>query len=736
MRAAALRLIKADLTARPGQTVLTAVAIFAAATALVVTLSLRAGLDDPFQAALDQTRGAHVAVFGELTDEELATLIHLPGVEQAEVRTRTRTTTKINGANAEVGLETLPRPDAAVDRPKLTDGRRPSSLTEVLVERSFARQVGLTPGATLELGGRTATVTGLAVTTEQASYPRWDPGIVWASNVPGTSRRVGVRLTDPDAIDAFKVQAQRALPTQRLQFSDWTEVRNTITDQTRTNSIVISVNTLLALLVVGFTVATVISGRVLAQRREIGLLKAVGFAPRNIVALLVAEYLAIAIAASVLGLIAGAAISPLLLKPMSSLLATPTPSALAPLPLIGALLLILVAVAIFTAVPALKAGRVNTVDALALGRTGGANAPSKAARLAAALKLPATARLGVKDAFTSRSRASLTVGALALMVITLVAALSVEATYHKVIDDPALRAKPYDLRVESADALQTVEQDPAVERATTLTGLQVTGPRGREIHARAIGEGFEHFAYAVPDGRMFARPGEAIAGRGLFDTLGLQVGDSITVRISGEPTTLKLVGRHVEPDNDGEVLIFPAVRPGGSVIAQLKPGADAHAVKSRLERATGAAAEVTADAVRVERADIRPILLGSTLLLVAVGLVNLLATLLLVTRERARDFAIFKAMGLTPRGVLAVVNAGGAALGAIAVVIGIPAGLIIFREIMRAMSPSEGTDIVGLPGPFALALTIPFVLAVSALASSVPGRRAATASAAATLRAE
>ena len=47
---------------------------------------------------------------------------------------------------------------------------------------------------------------------------------------------------------------------------------------------------------------------------------------------------------------------------------------------------------------------------------------------------------------------------------------------------------------------------------------------------------------------------------------------------------------------------------------------------------------------------------------------NLLTTLLLVTRERARDFAIFKAIGLTPRGVLGVVNAGGAALGAIAIV--------------------------------------------------------------------
>ena len=42
---------------------------------------------------------------------------------------------------------------------------------------------------------------------------------------------------------------------------------------------------------------------------------------------------------------------------------------------------------------------------------------------------------------------------------------------------------------------------------------------------------------------------------------------------------------------------------------------------------------------------------------------NLLTTLLLVTRERARDFGILKAVGLTPRGVLGVVNAGGAALG-------------------------------------------------------------------------
>ncbi len=78
MRTAFLRLARADLLARPGQTILTAVAIFAAATALVVTLALRAGLDDPFADAMAETRGAHLAVHGDLSDADVAALTALP----------------------------------------------------------------------------------------------------------------------------------------------------------------------------------------------------------------------------------------------------------------------------------------------------------------------------------------------------------------------------------------------------------------------------------------------------------------------------------------------------------------------------------------------------------------------------------------------------------------------------------------------------------------------------------
>ncbi len=760
MIAAALRVARADLLARRGQTALTALAIFAAATALVVTLALRAGIDDPFADAQRATRGGDVGIGrAALSAEQVRRLTERPDVIASDVRPAVFASAPLAGGPVDVRLEGLPAPDAPVDVPRVTEGRRPANPGEVLLERSFARETGLRPGQTLRLDARPGgadqalTVTGLAVTTEQASFPHWEPALAWAPEAAvtrlggaRTGTRLGIRLKDPEAAPAYIAQAQNEL--RDAGFTDWHDVRETITDQARTNTIIIGVNTLLALIAAGFTVATVISGRVLAQRREIGLLKAIGLTPRGVVATLVGEYLLVALAAGLLGLAAGAAIAPLLLKPMSSLLATPTPSALAPGPLLLALALILLAVAVCTAIPAIRAGRLNTVEALAIGRAASRGNASRAARAAAALKLPATIRLGVKDAFAGRARAVLSVSALGMMVITLVAGLSMEATYAKVIGDPALRAKPWDIRVESGEsgtarALALVEREPTT-RVTTIAGLGATGPNGHEVHVRALGPGFQGFNYAVPDGRMFERAGEAIVGRGLLDTQHLKVGDMLDLRVSGTPVRVRIVGRHVEPDDDGEVAIMsastlpPAIRgqlSGAAVIAALKPGADGQAIERRLQ-AAGVSAELVSDEVRQERADVRPIVYGSSALLVAVGLVNLLTTLLLVTRERSRDYGIFKAVGLTPRGVLTVVNAGGAVLGLIAIAVGIPAGILIFRALMAAMSPSEGTAIVGTPGVLALALVVPVVLAVTALASSLPARRAARTSAAVVLRAE
>ena len=83
-----------------------------------------------------------------------------------------------------------------------------------------------------------------------------------------------------------------------------------------------------------------------------------------------------------------------------------------------------------------------------------------------------------------------------------------------------------------------------------------------------------------------------------------------------------------------------------------------------------------------------------------------------------------------------MVNSGGAALGAIAILVGIPIGIVLFRALMSAMSPSEGADIVGTPGPLALVLISARACCGDRAGELAPGPQRGPQSAANVLRAE
>ena len=68
--------------------------------------------------------------------------------------------------------------------------------------------------------------------------------------------------------------------------------------------------TLFALLGTAFTLATAIGGRVIAQRRQVALLRAVGLTPLQATALLVGFYAALAAVAAPPGLLLGALLAP------------------------------------------------------------------------------------------------------------------------------------------------------------------------------------------------------------------------------------------------------------------------------------------------------------------------------------------------------------------------------------------------------------------------------------------
>lgn len=764
MVTAILRTTRASIRGRLWPSALTVAIVAAAAATITLALDVRRGADAPFDRVFAETRGAHVEATAPIPDAgRLRVLLRQPGVVEraGPVTLGVVTATSLRDRADQVLVEASATPERPVERLLLREGRYARTPGEIVLERTFARAEHVRVGDTIALGrpARSLRVVGIATTTETGSYPSTAPGLAWV--LPATlgslhpralEAAVGLRLADPAASGAFIDHARTLLPPT-VSFRDWQDTRADATERVRSAVLVLEVFSLFALLTVALVLANTIGGRVLAQGRDIAILKAVGCTPRLVATMLLAEQLAIGLVGAVIGAALGTALAPVFLSPAADLLATTAPSPVDALAIVGSIVLTLLVIGLFTLIPAWRGGRLGVVRGLAGDLAAVRPSPSRLAALAARLRLPPTVVLGVKDAFARRSRAILTIASLTLTMSTIVVALAMEATYSRVISDPALRAKPYDVLVDhparlSVARLQRIAAaQPGVRGTFTIAEQDGDVPGVSDpITTRAIGGDYRAFPYAVPQGRMIAGPGEAIVGRGLLDQLHLQVGDPLRVRVAGRLLSLRIVGRYVEPDDGARTAIFDErtlERAGGgvgyrSLAVELRAGADAHRLATSIERATGFAANaaVTSDDVENERSGFRRIIYGLDGVLLLIGLGNLLTTLLLLVRERARDFAIFKTIGLTPRQVGVAVTSGASVHALVAAVVGIPVGVVVFDRVAIALNPSDGPDVVTNPAWWSLVVLAPVAIALAALASGIPARAAARAQVADALRYE
>ena len=124
MLVAAFRVIRADLRARPMNTVLTGLVVAFALGALVVTLHGRATLDDPYDRLFAETNGAHVTVVAD-SKAELDRIAARPGVVPPRGRARSSTSRcALRGRADGIGLIGLPRTRARIEQPLMLEGRR------------------------------------------------------------------------------------------------------------------------------------------------------------------------------------------------------------------------------------------------------------------------------------------------------------------------------------------------------------------------------------------------------------------------------------------------------------------------------------------------------------------------------------------------------------------------------------------------------------------------------------
>jgi putative ABC transport system permease protein len=720
--------------------------------ALMLAATLLAGALNPWQQLFARTRGADVLLY--LADGTPIGQLHtLPGVRTVGQPYDAAAATLVAAAQkSPVQLDAMPTALPAISGPLVVAGSwlRPGSPDGVVVEASFSAAAHVGVGDTITLDGVDGTtvtmrVIGIAETADQGFYPQWTPGLIWAQQpllnrvepaASETTEVVPLRLDDPSAAGTGQVSqevfdyyndASVTSPFQRITTSQ--EVMNSMASDDRLLGTLLALFGIIALIAAPCAIANVTTGRVLIQRREIAMLKALGFTPGQLVWTLIAEQGALGAAGIALGLATVRIVtSPLFIPPVAG-----TGVTLAPLP--GSWTALIAAgtaatVIVATAVPGWRAGRVSPVAAVQPAPPGGHL--SLLVRMSLLVRLPAPLVLGVRDALTRRLPAALTVTGVAIPMVMITIALGCWSTIGSFTSDPgriglaaALTVSPGALSDAQAARLVAADHQVSASYPGTQFDTLLPGDNGT-FTARAMGTSQRPYPFTVVQGRLFSAPDEADAGQGFLDLMHVTVGSWIDPTIDGAPVILHIVGRTIEPDNNGDVVDFGLdALPVGSAPAPafyslvLRPGVSPVAARAALLRASRGQLDVEIAANPASRLGVvRVVIVIAVVVLALVAMANLLTATDVGLRDHVHEAGILKAMGLTTRQVTATLVISTTIVTAIGVVAGVAVGVIAAPRLINAQGQASGIGwgmaVGSAPATIAALVAAAFAVAVAA----------------------
>jgi putative ABC transport system permease protein len=767
-----LRWARADLRARRGQAILTVGAIAGVVAALVLATMLLEGATNPWQGLFTRSHGADVLVY--LTDGTPVTgLAALPGVQAVTPAYQTAAASLEQGATrSPVELQAMTTRLPPISTPLMVAGSwlRIDDRNGVVVEASFAAAAHVAVGDRISVESVDSppvsmSVIGIADTSDQGFYPQWTPGLIWVQrgelarvqpDAAETQEVVGLRLTDPSNTSQAVGEVYGSIndASSRIErVTTWVDVRSSMASNDRLLGLLLALFGIVALVAAPCAIANVTAGRVLVQRQDIAMLKALGFTPGQVIRMLLAEQTALGVAGTGLGLlVAWIATSPEFVRPPDG-----TQVSLAPLPgswvaLIAAGTVLTVAVA--TAIPAWWAGTVSPVAAVAPSPPRGRL--SLIARLSLLVHLPAALVLGARDSFTRRLPAALTVIGVAIPMIMITIALTCWSTIDGFSRDPgriglaaALTVSATDLTSSAVTSSATdsvvtyISRDPQVRAWYPGAEVDALLPDGSStITARAMGYSYQPYPFEAVQGSLYHSASEADAGQGLLDLLHLRVGSWTWLTIDGVPVIFHIVGRTIEPDNNGDVIDFGLdalnEAEGGTATPQfyslvLKAGVNPVAARARLLAASRGQLEVN---VVANPADglwiVRVVIAISVVVLGVIGLANLLTATVIGLRDHLNEVGVLKAMGLTPRQVTATLVINSTILTAVGVTLGVLAGLEIGPRLvnMQGVASGMGSGIAAALSPEVIAATVLAALIIATAAALLVARRASASPAA------
>lgn len=627
------------------------------------------------------------------------------------------------------GIDTGSMP--ALNRPVLTAGRLPEAPGEIAFDAAAAESLDVSPGDQIDIDtaatSRAFRVVGLAYDFTDCLFPSCDPVRAWALRddlpSPNTTGRalVAVDLHRSDDAERVGQAVDRMVELGDIGFDAWPDTREDLLTENTFFSAFIGALGLIGLVAATVVISGTISTRAASRRHLLAQLRSLGCTRGQVVGMLVLEHALIGLTACALGLGVSILAAPgLRVGPLGLLDAdaagVPTSRLLTSAAVVMATVLLTVVG------PAVRAARHDIVAAL---DASPAISPSPLAcgRLLGTARLPLSIDLGVRSVLRHGARAAATAIAVAVAVATTTIACSINTTMNDFLAHPALmgdRADAYlhtPATVSAGSAGRILDDVPEVERWFTRADTTAVVDR-RSVHVVAIGGDLPDADDTIGAGRPLTATGQAVAGYGLFDASGWDLGQQLRLQIGDRTIEVTLVGWSRDTEDDGEVLqihhddlarVDTVVAPRVAIVA-----AD-HVTPEQLETSIDDAFDddVTVEVRRTDHSRLDPFkraLMAMTLLITTVAFANLIANAVIGTRERHRRSGLLRAVGATRSTIVREAMTSSMLIGVVALAIGSTIGVtgahaigdLITSEIgagpglSRAPTVAQGSAIAGL----------------------------------------
>jgi putative ABC transport system permease protein len=785
------RVVRSGVGRRRVQTVVIGLVVMIAVTSAVLGGSLMVASRAPFDRAFEQQRGAHLTV---QFDPERTTAAQLSASAQASGVTAAAgpfPTAVITPASDRGGLErpltVVGRgdPGGPVDAVTLTSGRWVTGPGEIVLRSDARLPLMLQPkvGDVLKLtdltGSPTLTVVGTARSVSVTAGGWVAPEQVTALTTAGAAAGYQMLYRFASAGTTAEVDQDRAAVQASVPADALTGARSWLTTRTDSaGSSVLFVPFLIAFGVLGVLMAVLIIGNVIAGAvgtgtRRIGILKALGFTPGQVVRAYTVQALIPAVVGAGLGVVAGNLLIIPVLAQTNEVYGT-SDSGVTPWVNAAVLAGALALVAATAWAAASRAGRMRTIEVLAVGRTPGPGRGHWAARVAGRLPLSRPVTLGLAHPFARVLRSATIVAAIAFGAASVTFAVGLGASLNQVQatdshgdvvvepgrpqsgpppeGGPRVRPGGPPELPDPASVIAAITGQSGTDGYSGVASTQVTAAGVTEpLETLAFTGNNSSYGYRMVSGSWFSRPGEIVVSSPFLTATHTRVGDTVVLTDRSTPVMVRIVGEVFNVENRGMQILTDA----GTLVAAepdlranvynitLKPGTDAASYVSALNAALSS---VDATAMTPEDDPAEFILIINalstllTLMLVVVAALGVLNMVVLETRERVHDLGVHKALGMTPRQTIAMVIASVVVTGLIGGAIGAPIGLVLQRVILGEMGRVTGfnlpASVIDIYQPAELVLFGLGGLVIAVLGALLPAGWAARTRTATALRTE